>query len=118
MTIDVYRVNDALGALANEAGASLSDDTLNELTHHVHGVLVGTLPTARRWVNERIGNLFDAEIANERDGGVTPATLSSCIDSVSQGAEILCEGWEAGDFVALLMIRDLCDSDTELASLY
>jgi hypothetical protein len=117
MTLDVYRVNDALGALANEAGTTLPDDTLNELTHHVHGVLTGTLPTAQRWMTERVGMLFDEEIANEHNGGITPSTLSSCIDSVSQAPDILCDGWETGDWVALLAIRDLCDGNTELADL-
>lgn len=39
MSVDRYRVNDALGALANEFGIELDDDTLNELTHHVADVL-------------------------------------------------------------------------------
>ncbi len=38
-TIDRYRVNDVLTALANECGVDLDDDALNELTHHVADVL-------------------------------------------------------------------------------
>lgn len=39
MTIELYRVNDLLSQLANEFDVELSDDVLNELTHHVAGVL-------------------------------------------------------------------------------
>jgi hypothetical protein len=39
--MDRYKVNDALSALANDAGVELSDEQLNELTHHVADVLEG-----------------------------------------------------------------------------
>lgn len=45
MTVDRYRVNDALTNLATEAGAVLGDDTLNELTHHISDVLDANLGT-------------------------------------------------------------------------
>jgi len=35
----LYRINDALTALANEFDQDLDDDTLGELTHHVADVL-------------------------------------------------------------------------------
>jgi hypothetical protein len=39
MTIDRYRINDALTNLANEFESELDDNTLNELTHHVANVI-------------------------------------------------------------------------------
>jgi hypothetical protein len=37
--MNMYRINDVLTSLANEAGVTLDDDTLNDLTHHVADVL-------------------------------------------------------------------------------
>lgn len=71
--------------------------------------------TARLWITEKVANLFTAEIRNV--DGTQPATISSCIDSISQAPEILCEGWTPDDFVALLMIADLAGTDAELEDL-
>lgn len=72
---------------------------------------------AKSWVTDKIEDLFLAEIANERDGGVSPATLSSTIDSISQAPDIMCEGWESSDFIALLVICDQVGTDTEVSYL-
>lgn len=37
--MDINTLNDELAALAAAAGAALSDDALDDLTHHVAGVL-------------------------------------------------------------------------------
>lgn len=33
--MDLYEINDALSALVSEADVEVSDDVMNELTHHV-----------------------------------------------------------------------------------
>jgi hypothetical protein len=43
MTVDRYRVNDVLTALAYECGVTLDDDVLNDLTHTVADVLDANL---------------------------------------------------------------------------
>jgi hypothetical protein len=68
-------------------------------------------------MNDHIKRLFYAEIANEANGGTSPSTLSSTIDSISQAPDIMCEGWTAEDFVALLLICDLVGTGTELGDL-
>lgn len=72
---------------------------------------------AKAWVTDRVSNLFLAEIANERDGGVAPSTLESTIDSVVQCPEVMCEGWATDDFVALLQIVALAGPETEVREL-
>lgn len=65
-----------------------------------------------KWVTNNLENFFRAEIANERNGGITPSTLSSAIDSLSQypdGFRLTLD-----DVVALLLIRDNLPGDTEL----
>lgn len=80
-----------------------------------------SLDVARRWVTEGVEALFQAEISNERHGGVTPSTLSSTIDSVSQGLPLDNEEGEPVDVVslliALLVIRDLLPGDTSVREL-
>lgn len=76
------------------------------------------LATARLWMTEDIAAVFDAEIANERNGGITPATLSSTIDSITQGLPVAEGGDPAGALVGLLMIRDLLPGDTEVRDLF
>lgn len=76
-----------------------------------------TIDLAKKWMTDNIIDLFEAEIANERDGGHSPATISSTIDSVSQAPEIMCEGWLPSDFVALLQIADVVGVNTEVRDL-
>lgn len=69
---------------------------------------------AAKWMTEKVAHLFYVEIANERNGGVSPATLASAIDSVSQAPDIMCEGWTTEDWVSLLYVVNLVGSDAEL----
>lgn len=72
---------------------------------------------ASRWVTDDLTRIFEAEIANERHGGVAPATLSSTIDSISQGLPFA-EGSDPAPVMnALLVIRDLLPGDTEVRDL-
>lgn len=71
--------------------------------------------TARSIITEKVENLFLAELANERDGGVSPSTISSALDSISQAPEIMCEGWEMSDWIVLLQIAEGVGFDAELA---
>lgn len=79
------------------------------------------LEVARRWMNSGLESLFLAEVGNERSGGVTPSTLSSTIDSVTQmPQDILSDITGGRDYVALtalLAIRDLLPGDTEVREL-
>jgi hypothetical protein len=71
---------------------------------------------AERWITTGVRNLFLAEIANERDGGVSPATLDSTIDSVQQGgAEVF--GLDTQDLIALLSIRNILPKRTKVRDL-
>lgn len=76
------------------------------------------IEAAKRWVNDEVMGIFLAELANERDGGVSPATVSSTIDSISQGLPL---GNNQDDAItaltSLLVIRDLVDGDTEIREL-
>lgn len=117
----LYAINDALSALAAEYQSDLADDELNELTHYVADKLgvepLRSVPAAKRWVTDKIRDLFYAEIANERHGGVTPATVSSTIDSISQASDIMCEDWYPQDFASLLLICDLVGTQIEVRDL-
>ena len=62
MTVDRYRVNDVLTALAREFLITPDDDTLNELTHHVADVLEAADP----WKADPIGQV---QRATPADGG-------------------------------------------------
>lgn len=73
---------------------------------------------ALRWMTPKVADLFHAEIQNEVDGGVAPATLDSTIDSVSQAPEIMCEGWEQNDWTALLMIVSNVGLDAQVEPLF
>lgn len=44
--MDLYAINDALSALAQEQGVTLDDDVLNDVTHHVARVLEGNVKYA------------------------------------------------------------------------
>lgn len=68
-------------------------------------------------LSENVRNLFHAEIANERDGGISPSTLFSCADSVHQAPDIMCAGWQPDDWAALLWILANDGPDTELEDL-
>ena len=88
------------------------------MTEHVPEALT----RARKWVNGDLNRLFQAEIANERNGGVTPSTLSSTIDSIQQMPEdILEEFCDDGSpwimLTSLLIIRDVLPGDTEVREL-
>lgn len=50
---------------------------------------------ARRLVanNEPLRSFFWAEIRNEDNGGVSPATLSSAFDSLTQAPDYVINGW-------------------------
>jgi len=67
-----------------------------------------------RWMTPKVADLFAAECANERDGGVSPATIASTIDSVTQAPEIMCPGWELPDFVAMLTITWIAGLDAQV----
>lgn len=74
------------------------------------------------WVNDDVTRLFEAEISNERNGGISPSTLSSTIDSVSQMPDDIlrefCEGRDCANLLrSLLMIRDLLPGDTQVGEL-
>jgi hypothetical protein len=68
-------------------------------------------------MTENIRQLFYAEIANERDGGVSPATLFSTADSVHQAPDIMCEGWFCDDHANLLWLLATLGPDTEVRDL-
>ena len=72
---------------------------------------------ARKYVTENVRNLFYAEIANERDGGVTPSTLFSTVDSVHQAPDIMCDGWFCTDWAELLWLLATLGPDTEVRDL-
>jgi hypothetical protein len=76
---------------------------------------------ARRWVDPGVAILFEAEIRNEGQGGVRPATLSSTIDSVAQMPDDILGEFTGGKpmstLVALLVIRDLLPGRTPVANL-
>ena len=76
-----------------------------------------SVDVARRWVSEDVEALFQAEISNERAGGVAPATLSSTIDSVSQGLPFTEDADVVSLLTALLVIRDLLPGDTGVRDL-
>lgn len=80
-----------------------------------------TIQSAVRWVTPDITRLFNSEIDNEENGGVSPATLSSTIDSVAQMPADLLAFDDSTDvpalLVALLMIRDLLPGRTEVGDL-
>lgn len=67
-----------------------------------------------RWVTPKVADLFSVECANERDGGISPAVISSTIDSVVQAPDIMCPSWEPDDFVALLAITWIAGLDAEV----
>lgn len=66
------------------------------------------------WLTEGVERFFYAELANERDGGISPSTLSSAIDSLSQQPDPAFWGMTGEDVVALLVLRDHLESWTEL----
>lgn len=71
---------------------------------------------AERWLTDGVRNLLQAEIANERDGGTSPATLDSTIDSLHQGgAEVF--GIAGDDVIALLAIRNILPKRTKVRDL-
>jgi hypothetical protein len=79
---------------------------------------------ARAWAtNGGLRRLFEAEIRNEDNGGVRPATVSSTIDSLMQMpddilAEIVGDPDDCvGTLTALLVIRDLLPGKTEIEEL-
>lgn len=66
MTIDRYRVNDDLTALAASFGVTIPDDALNELSHHVADVLEGRpKPSAEetRQRQKKLGDHLDGAFA-------------------------------------------------------
>lgn len=71
-----------------------------------------SIDTARLWTTPALRNFFRAEIANGKNGGVEPATLSSAIDSLSQHPFGF--GLDLADCSALLIMIDYCGGDTEL----
>lgn len=74
---------------------------------------------ARRWVNDDVRRVLEAEIRNEDNGGVRPATLSSTIDSLMQMPdEVFPEDVEITSLlVNLLVIRDLLPGSTRVEEL-
>lgn len=75
------------------------------------------VPAALHWVSEDVRTLFVSEIANEANGGVSPATVSSTIDSIAQGLPFP-EGTDVESvLVSLLMIRDLLPGHVQLRDL-
>lgn len=73
--------------------------------------------TARQIVTPKLRDLFYAEIANERYGGVSPSTLESSIDSLLQGAGIMDEGWQTRDWRALVHLLWILPQSTEVREL-
>ncbi len=76
--------------------------------------------TNLREISADAARLFRAEIGNERDGGVTPATLESALDSLVQGYDPRIdepgEDWD-GDAVELEIesLIEQYDADVELS---
>lgn len=87
----------------------------------IDAVAPTTLDIARRWMNDDLRRFFDAELANEADGGVSPSTISSAIDSLSQAPDDVVTRWMANDpvrsLIALAQITDLVGTETELGDL-
>lgn len=79
------------------------------------------ITSAKKLLNEDVRDFFMAEIANERDGGVTPSTLSSAIDSVAQAPDYVLErvlkNGVADSMRVLLVLRDMLPGDTLLIDL-
>lgn len=76
-----------------------------------------SIDTARKWVTPGLTDFFHCEIANERQGGVTPSTVSSAIDSLSQAPDDVFDMVQRADLIGLLMIADLVGTATELRDL-
>lgn len=76
------------------------------------------LAGAARRITDYVDDLFAAEVANERHGGVSPSTLASAVESLAQGAGIMDRGWESADYIALLEIIALAGPDTEIDELW
>jgi hypothetical protein len=72
------------------------------------------IDTAKSLVTPNIERLFHAEIANECDGGVSPSTLFSAVDSMVQAPDIMCEGWTSDDFIKFIHILEWVGDKTEL----
>lgn len=78
------------------------------------------LIAVRPWVTPQTLMVLRAEIDNEAHGGVSPATLSSVVDSVMQG--LLSQMFEdvnveADVLTALLVARDRLPGDTRIVDL-
>ena len=73
------------------------------------------LATAKRWMTPPVEALLVGEVRNERNGGVSPATLTSTIDSLLQGLEVF--GLTEPDYVSLLGIVGIVGTDTEVREL-
>lgn len=66
-------------------------------------------------MTDGLQDFFYAEISNERQGGVSPSTLESAVDSLSQAPEVFHLGQQ--DLVALSVILVHTDEKTELRDL-
>lgn len=80
--------------------------------------MTDSLKMARRWVTPTLERFFEAEIANERDGGVSPGTLSSAIDSLNQGGAEVWNYLTSTDLITVALIRDHVPGDTLLVDLF
>lgn len=106
---------------ASEAGeASQTDWWLGVLepSDQAARVLAGGGPmnTAKGWMTEPVRGFFRGEISNERNGGVSPSTLSSAIDSLAQGGMDTFALGER-DLMTLLKLADLVGTNTHLEDL-
>lgn len=73
------------------------------------------MDTVKYWVTEGLQNFFDAEISNERHGGITPSTLDSAVDSLFQCPDAF--DLEQQDLVSLAVLLTRVDKETELRDL-
>lgn len=86
-------------------------------------ITASVVTSALPWVTPDVARLFEDKIRNEANGGVSPATLSSTIDSVTQMPADLLEGYTVAPsdvgalLVALLVLRDRLPGDTLLVDL-
>lgn len=73
--------------------------------------------TPSNLISPNLVRLFPAEISNERRGGVSPATLSSTIDSLAQGGIEVFDFLTPSDLIDLLLVRDLNPGNLPVADL-
>lgn len=75
------------------------------------------LAAAKELVTDGLDDFFEAEIVNERDGGHSPATLDSALDSLQQGGLDVFDMLHPTDLVRYLTIVRMVGWNTEIGEL-